>query len=182
MVRRMSGGGVVYHDEGNLNWSFTLRRLDNSQTDITSAYYSLGSLIAESLNDTGIQAYFVNPNRIDLDRRKISGMAGRFKSNAFLIHGTLLINSDLDLLNQLCPVVAGAPTVTSLERIMNRQVKVETIVQAVTGFLQRKGMKLSSGDLSPDELNSAELLYSHKYSLLAWNLNHRWQPTSGSPY
>jgi len=170
VARRMSGGGAVYHDEGNLNWSFTAKREGGSQ-DILWGYEYFGTLIAESLKPLELQAYFVKPNSIVVNGKKISGMAGHFKPHAFLIHGTLLVNSDLELLNQICPPVANAPPVTSLEEALKHRVEVKTVIRMILSFLHGKGIRTKLSELTPGEAELARNLCIQKYSLYSWNFD-----------
>lgn len=167
VARRISGGGAVYHDEGNLNWSFTMQKEDNFQ-GILWVYEYFGNFIAEALK--GFQARLVKPNRIEVQSKKISGMAGHCKAGAFLIHGTLLVESNLRILNQICPLLVDAPPVTSLEEILGCRVKIETVVQLILDSLSRKAIRICPGKLNPREVDLAKNLYVEKYSLLTWNL------------
>jgi lipoate-protein ligase A len=110
---RSTGGGTVYHDCGNLNWSFYLRR--------TAQYFggaglfrSCAGLIIETLRCLGIEAEFAAPNRIDADGRKVSGISARASLEAVLVHGTLLVASDIDRLNALCIYPPGCPPAANL--------------------------------------------------------------------
>lgn len=97
VFRRTSGGGTVYHDEGNLNWAFIIPRQLHSQELELQA-------IADALGRLGISAAPGNRGGIFLKNQtgqlegKISGTARRFGSRNILHHGTLLISANLDRL------------------------------------------------------------------------------------
>ena len=113
VITRSSGGGVVYHDEGNLNWSFFFKT-SGPFLSPTSAF-DLGSKhIIRALETLGIKSRFSPPNRIDVAGHKVSGMAARSTRRALLVHGTLLLNSDLEKLNRLCIPPPGCPPVSNL--------------------------------------------------------------------
>ncbi|MEM4298497.1 MAG: lipoate--protein ligase family protein [Nitrososphaerota archaeon] len=167
LVRRFSGGGLVYHDEGNLNWSFIAK---HSSKDIIAAYEYVGGLIASSLRAFKICADFVRPNRIDVHGKKLSGMAGRLYQGTILIHGTLLVNSDLELLNRLCPLPPHSPPVVSLKEVLGHELAMEDVIKAIISSLEARGIRMKMGGLTPDEAELSRELYDKKYSSLAWNL------------
>ncbi|MCE1206887.1 MAG: lipoate--protein ligase family protein [Spirochaetia bacterium] len=97
VFRRTSGGGAVYHDEGNLNWTFIIpRQLHSQEIELQS--------IADAVRTLGVSAAPGNRGGIFLkngtgqDEGKISGTARRFGSRNMLHHGTLLISANLDKL------------------------------------------------------------------------------------
>lgn len=110
---RSTGGGTVYFDRGNLNWSFYLRRAEG-YVGGARLFQHCAAFIARCLAPLGIAAAFAPPNRIDVGGRKISGMASRAGFGAVLVHGTLLVASDLARLNDLCIPPPGCPPVTRL--------------------------------------------------------------------
>ena len=94
LARRSSGGGAVYHDLGNLNFSFVLPR----------PAYDLGrqlSVIVSALSAFGVRAEVSGRNDLVLDSgEKFSGNAFRFTQGAALHHGTLLVSADMDKLSR----------------------------------------------------------------------------------
>jgi len=137
ILTRSTGGGVVYHDEGNLNWSFFLRN-SGSFPSPTAAFEAGSRYIVKALERQGIHAEFSPPNRIDVSSRKVSGMAARFTVRTILVHGTLLIDSDLEKLNALCIPPAGCPPVSNLNE-WARHIDAATMVDSVTAVLEDSG-------------------------------------------
>ena len=113
VIERETGGGVVYHDKGNLNWSFFLR---SSGAFLSPAKaFDLGSkYVVKALLSLGLHARFSPPNRIDVLDRKVSGMAAKSTTRTLLVHGTLLLHADLEKLNMLCIPPPGCPPVSNL--------------------------------------------------------------------
>jgi lipoate-protein ligase A len=110
---RTSGGGTVYFDHGNLNWSFYLRRAESFVAG-RRLFPACAAVIAVGLRALGITATFAPPNRLDVAGRKISGMASKANLGAVLVHGTLLVSTDLERLNAVCIRPPGCPPVVNL--------------------------------------------------------------------
>ena len=95
IIRRNSGGGSVYHDLGNVNYTFILR--DNR--DFTLKYFS--DIMINALNAIGINAELsFRHNDILADGMKISGAAQYHHDNIILHHGTLLFDSNLEAMKR----------------------------------------------------------------------------------
>jgi len=113
ILPRSTGGGTVYHDPGNLNWSFYLRRAEGF-VGAARLFRAAAALVLEGLAALGIEGRFAPPNRIDVADRKVSGLASRASLGAVLVHGTLLVATDLEPLNALCIPPPGCPPVVNL--------------------------------------------------------------------
>ena len=137
VLTRSTGGGVVFHDEGNLNWSFFLRN-SGPLLSPTAAFDAGSKYIVKALESQGIHAKFSPPNRIDVSGRKVSGMAARFTVRTILVHGTLLIDSDLEKLNALCVPPAGCPPVSNLTEWASH-INAAAMVDSVTEALRDSG-------------------------------------------
>lgn len=95
VVRRMSGGGTVYHDLGNLNYT-----LISDQTGPLDYDRCLEPVI-RALNALGVPAHKNRTCDIAVDGKKISGSAQKIAGGRVLHHGTLLFDSDLSLLDEI---------------------------------------------------------------------------------
>jgi lipoate-protein ligase A len=94
VVRRLSGGGTVFHDHGNLNFTFILQSEQGRQIDFRK--YTLP--VIDFLSTLGINAKFEGKNDLKVDGFKISGNAEHVNRERILHHGTLLFDSSLDVL------------------------------------------------------------------------------------
>lgn len=91
VARRLSGGGAVYHDSGNLNFSFVHKADKN---DIHN-FAKFTEPIILALKDLGVNAVLSGRNDILIEDKKISGNAQCYKNGRILHHGTLLYNADM---------------------------------------------------------------------------------------
>ena len=94
VARRLSGGGTVFHDLGNLNFTF-IRTVEKIQ-DVNFKVFT--HPIVEALRKAGVEASANGRNDLVIDGKKISGNAEHVHKNRVLHHGTLLYNSKLNAL------------------------------------------------------------------------------------
>ena len=93
LARRISGGGTVYHDEGNLNYSI----IEDNKTYNSNKIYRM---ILDALKNLNIEAQIKSQNSLFYNGKKFSGTAFAYKKNKVLHHGTLLLDSNLKKLNK----------------------------------------------------------------------------------
>ena len=140
VLERSTGGGVVYHDEGNLNWSFFLRNTGRLLSP-TQMFEGASKCVIGALGELGVKADFAPPNRIDVGGFKVSGMAARSTPTARLVHGTLLVDSDLEKLNRLCLPPDGCPPVANIRRWAG-SVGVVDVVRAFVKTFRAEGARI----------------------------------------
>jgi lipoate---protein ligase len=93
LARRISGGGAVYHDAGNLNVSCVLPRAAYERRDMLNLFIA-------ALSALGVEAEIVNSTSLAVGGLKISGNAFCYRRDQVLHHGTFLMRADLDALHQ----------------------------------------------------------------------------------
>jgi lipoate-protein ligase A len=130
---RSTGGGCVYHDRGNINWSFYLRRTEGF-VGYRRLFEECSALVIAALRSLQIEASFGAPNRIDVAGRKISGLAARAASHATLVHGTLLVSTDLERIETLCIPPPGCPKVTRISDF-DARLSVARVMDHIAGAL-----------------------------------------------
>jgi lipoate---protein ligase len=96
LIRRISGGGTVFHDNGNLNFSFISNSKEGKQVDFRK--YTLP--VIKFLSVLGVEARFEGKNDLKINGLKISGNSEHIYRNRVLHHGTLLYDTNLDFLKR----------------------------------------------------------------------------------
>jgi lipoate-protein ligase A len=148
LARRISGGGAVFHDIGNLNFSFMVDR------NIYDVRRQCG-IIINALKELGINALMSGRNDILADDRKFSGNAFCFKGQNALHHGTILINTDMEKMARYLTVPKNkiqAKGVTSVKnRVINLcELKPELTVDMVkTALIRAFTTEYQSKNVSP---------------------------------
>lgn len=135
VYKRFTGGGVVYHDLGNLNWSFFVRT-DGGFRSPEKIFREYSRFIIESLKQLGLDAYFALPNRIEVAGKKVSGMAARSGLKCLLVHGTLLLNSNLGKLNLLCIPPPNGPEVANLSQWLPN-INYDMVIKEIVSTVQK---------------------------------------------
>ncbi len=107
VARRLSGGGAVFHDLGNLNYSIIEDIDPDADTEKEWDFSAFLQPVIEVLRSYGLEAAFSGRNDIVIDDRKVSGCAQYERDGRILHHGCILVDTDLDRLEKaLCPPAA----------------------------------------------------------------------------
>lgn len=177
VARRISGGGTVFHDAGNVNFCYI--RNVGSPSEISFKMFT--EPVVEALARLGVEAATSGRNDLLIDGLKISGNAEHVYKNRVLHHGTLLYNSDLENLGQAIKVVPGK---YESKAVQSNRSKVANI----SSFLKRKmttaefmrfllDVQLSNPANSfyapgDDDIDQIEALAKEKFSTWEWNFGY----------
>ena len=174
VIRRISGGGTVYHDKGNVNFSFIINTTGGMQVDFRK--YTLP--VIEFLASEGIKASLGGKNDLKVDGLKISGNAEHVYRERVLHHGTLLFDTDLGILRHSLRKDTSGYITRAVEsnpsHVVNLKDKTDRIrdTEEFRGrmldyFLGMKGNSLFI--LTPVEENMIESLADSRYRTWEWN-------------
>jgi len=97
VVRRLSGGGTVYNDFGNMNFTFITKR--DLGTQVKNGFEKFALPVINALKSLGVNAVFTGRNDITIDDKKFSGNAQYFQKDKLLHHGTLMFDCDMSKLS-----------------------------------------------------------------------------------
>ncbi len=179
LVRRHSGGGAVYHDLGNVNFTFII---PSNKPKIDFATVLKPMLLA--LETIGIKANLSGRNDILADNKKISGAAQTKGKHAVLVHGTLLIDVHLDNLEH---VLAGNPDkyeskgissirsrVANIKEFINKDMPqneaVILVKQALINYFTESKEAIIPEEIIHNILEKAKINASKRYANDTWNL------------
>ena len=187
VVRRISGGGAVYHDQRDeITYSVVVSEKDFGSADLFRAYRMICGGLIEGVKILGVDADF-NPGdprkcpNITIGSRKISGSAQSRKRGVLLQHGTLLIDVDLEKMFTFLRV-AWAKTSMDVVRVAKNRitsvtdettsgVSIEEAYDAlVRGFGRALSIQLEEEELTSYELSLASMLHREKFATDDWNL------------
>jgi lipoate-protein ligase A len=166
--RRITGGGAILFDEGQLGWEIIARRGVSGLSEHHSGLYrAFCTAVARGLARFGVQAEFRPRNDIEVDGRKISGTGGLEEGDAFLFQGTLLVDFDLEAMVRALRIpvqklaarelASMRERVTWLARELGRVPPMDEVKSAVAASLSELlGAELVPGALTPRERELSE--------------------------
>ncbi len=178
VVRRITGGGAVFHDQdGELTYSVVCGQ-DDLPLDIIESYKLICGGLVHGFQKLGLQAEFRPVNDVQVGGKKISGSAQTRRWGSVLQHGTVLISPDIHKMFELLKVshekisdkfiTSVFERVTTVERELGRKPSFEEIREAmIAGFEESLSVKLVKGKLTEEELKLAEELRP-KYASEKW--------------
>lgn len=178
VIRRISGGGTVYHDEGNLNYSL----VSNGEKGKLVDYLKYAGTVIRALDKLSVKAVLEGKSSLYTSGKKFSGNAEHVFRSRVLHHGTLLFNTDPEELRKcIRPAHAGyddkairsvdSQTTNLIEHLPNgtnlEGFKDSLIVQVKEDF---PGIKNYS--FTDEDRKKIQTLVSNKYSGLEWNIGY----------
>ena len=174
VARRLSGGGAVYHDMGNLNFTFIV-----DQKDVKGMNFKIFvEPVVETLKGFGVAAEFTGRNDIVIDGMKISGNSQYVKKQRVMHHGCIMLDSDLEKVADALNVKAAKfksknsksvrSRVTTINAHAPRKISMEEFKTALKEhILGSDGME--PYELTEEDLREIKRLRDEKYSTWAWN-------------
>jgi lipoate-protein ligase A len=171
-LRRVSGGGTIYEDEGTINFSIITKDYKNKINDYR---YFLDPLI-NYLNRLGIEAYFKEKTHVFVGDKKISGNAQAFINHRLMHHGTLLFDTDLSMIEtslvNYSREAKGHQVLSNKQKVMNIKPYIKTDIDSfMRGLVEAYSLAL---DISQETIKNLDWdkihqLIKDKYQSWSWN-------------
>ena len=165
LARRVTGGGAVYHDLQNLNYSFVGKDADPA-------------LMVEALRKLGVPAELTGRNDIFVEGRKVSGYARRMEGSNLLVHGTLMYDVDIDVLTRALDTPVSKLNRKGVQSVRSRVTNLKGYLPGIDSVDTVKSALLECFPcecervLSPEELAQIDELNNSVFSTEAW-IMHR---------
>ena len=176
VVRRMSGGGAVYHDMGNINFTFVV----NSGDDFSN-YEKFTRPVIGFLRTLGAEAQLKGRNDLVIDDKKISGNAQYMYKNRVMHHGTLLYSAQQKNISEALKVSADKIQSKGIKSIRSRVTNIssylenpptpEEFIQQFADYVVKNTENCQTYDLSQHD-EAIRKLRDEKYATWEWNFGN----------
>lgn len=174
VIRRLTGGGAVFHDLGNLNYTFITR-----QNSHFNDYSYFAKPVIETLKKLGVNAELSGRNDMLIDGKKFSGNAQCSHKGAVMHHGTIMFCADVSYLNGALNVnplkikskgIASVKSrVTNICEYLHDGITIEQFTEILFNTVISNSKDAYRYELKNDEIEKVLLLEKEKYATNAWN-------------
>lgn len=178
VIRRLSGGGTVFHDMGNLNFCFIV----NGKKGELVNFRRYTQPILEVLQELGVNAKFEGRNDLTIDGMKFSGNASHVYKNKVMHHGTLLFSSDLSHLNHALKVNplkfkdkgirSIRSRVTNISNHLPSSLPLEDFSNRILDHVLKQNPKARTFEMTGQDRENIHNLVHTKYKTWDWNFGY----------
>ncbi len=175
VVRRLSGGGAVYHDQGNLNFSFHMPYQGEDFAD----FKKFTRPVVDLLNEMDVPAELKGRNDLVVDGKKFSGNAKMVYKDKLLQHGTILFDSHMKILADALKVnplkfkdkavKSARARVTNLVEYLPDDISMQSFEEKLVQYITSLYPQAEEYRLTEEEMKAVKKLADEKYSTWEWN-------------
>jgi lipoate-protein ligase A len=174
VVRRITGGGAIFLDPGQLGWELAISRKALGGGSLEGVTREICEAAAEGISRLGVEARYRPRNDIEVDGRKISGTGGFFDGDTLFYQGTVLVDMDPHTMVSALRVPKAKLAKRELDSAEKRVVTLRELLgdgtpgladiqSALTSaFSERFGMAAQASELTDDERNEARTLFEEE--------------------
>ena len=174
VVRRLSGGGAVYHDLGNLNFTFIS---DVENLELMNMKIFCDPII-KTLSKLGIQAKITGRNDITIDGKKFSGNSQYIKKGRIMHHGTILFDSNLQVISQALSfskdkieskgLKSKKSSVTNIRENLQKDITIDEFKEVLISniFIESE---VSKYELTANDIAKVNAIKEGRYDTWEWN-------------
>jgi len=178
VIRRLSGGGTVFHDLGNLNYCFIKKGEKGKLVD----FKKYSEPIINTLQKLGVNAKFEGKSDLTIEGKKFSGNASHVYRNKVMQHGTMLFSSDLKRLNQLLKVNplkfkdrgvrSIRSRVTNITDYLSNPISTNELANHILSEIKNTYPNATKFQLSELDKQAIKKLSEDKYESVEWNYGY----------
>lgn len=178
IIRRISGGGTVYHDLGNINYSF----IDFGKAESLVNFAKYSKPILDLMKSMGIDAKLVGKSDLKIKGKKFSGNASHVYKNKVLHHGTLLFNANLSILEESIKIKelqitdkavnSNRSAVTNISDHLEDLVSLDEFKSRLTDHIKNEFPSITETKLTATQINEIQHLVKDRYRKWDWNFGY----------
>lgn len=178
VVRRISGGGAVYHDLNNLNYTI----ISNENKGVEFNFKTFSEPVIQTLAELGVKAEFSHRNDIIIDEKKICGNAQAYINGRIMHHGCLLFDTDLTVLSKALEAPKDKIKSNSIKSVkspvdnilphLQEKISVDEFANRILEQMKRKFPEMKEYYLSEIDLEIIEKNRKEKFDSWEWNYGY----------
>ncbi|WP_156300290.1 lipoate--protein ligase [Streptobacillus canis] len=175
VVRRISGGGAVYHDYNNLNYTIISKESENKAFD----FKSFSIPVIKTLESLGVKAEFTGRNDLEIDGKKICGNAQAYINGRIMHHGCLLFDVDLSVLSKALKVSKDKieskgvksvrARVTNIVDELPNKIDVKEFRDLLLDYMKKEYPEMTEYVFSEEEIAEINKAKAEKFGNWDWN-------------
>lgn len=176
VIRRISGGGAVYHDHNNLNYTI-ISNEEKKGADFDFKTFS--EPVIQTLDDLGVDAEFTGRNDLVIDGKKFCGNAQAYLPGRIMHHGCLLFDVDLSVLSKALEPpkdIVESRSVKSVRSVVDnilpnlpQKISVDEFADKLLEHMKEKFPEMTEYQFTEQELQEIEALRASKFGTWEWN-------------